>query len=127
MRREKVLANECIEKMIEADRVILSSPVYFNDVTAEMKALLDCAGFVSRANGGMYRNKVGAAWVSMRRDGAIHTLDIMNPLFLGGEMIIVVRGIPPSSAEPYAFKLSSLSDSHHGWPGKFCRAGGNRR
>jgi multimeric flavodoxin WrbA len=46
------IANECIEKMIEADGIILGSPVYFTDVTAEMKALIDRAGFVS-INGGM--------------------------------------------------------------------------
>jgi multimeric flavodoxin WrbA len=34
------MANECIDKVIEADGVILGSPVYFADVTAEMKALI---------------------------------------------------------------------------------------
>ena len=85
--------NECIEKMIEADGIILGSPVYFADVTAEMKALIDRAGFVSLANGGMYRNKVGAAVVALRRSGAIHTLDSMNHFFLAGQMIIIGRGI----------------------------------
>jgi len=33
--------------------IVLGSPVYFTDVTAEMKALIDRAGFVSIANGGM--------------------------------------------------------------------------
>jgi len=86
-------ANECIEKMINADGIILGSPVYFSDVTAEMKALIDRAGFVSRANGGMYKNKVSAAVVSLRRTGALHTLDTIYHLFLGAEMIIVGRGI----------------------------------
>jgi len=87
------IANECIEKMIEADGIILGSPVYFTDVTAEMKALIDRAGFVSRANGGMYRNKVSAAVVALRRSGAMHTLDTLNHFFLAGEMIIIGRGI----------------------------------
>ncbi|MBI4595417.1 MAG: flavodoxin family protein [Candidatus Tectomicrobia bacterium] len=86
-------ANEYIEKMIEADGIVLGSPVYFNDVTSEMKALIDRAGFVSRANGGMYRNKVGAAVVALRRNGAVYTIDSMNHFFLAGEMIIVGRGI----------------------------------
>jgi multimeric flavodoxin WrbA len=42
------IVNECIEKMIEADGMILGSPTYFTDVTAEMKALIDRAGFVSQ-------------------------------------------------------------------------------
>jgi multimeric flavodoxin WrbA len=86
-------ANECIEKMIEADGIILGSPVYFTDVTAEMKALIDRAGFVSSANGGMYKNKVGAVVVAVRRSGATHTLDTMSHFFLAGQMIIIGRGI----------------------------------
>jgi multimeric flavodoxin WrbA len=87
------IANECIEKMIKAEDIILGSPVYFTDVTAEMKALIDRAGFVSMANGGMYKNKVGAAVVAVRRSGAVRTLDTMSHFFLAGQMIIIGRGI----------------------------------
>jgi multimeric flavodoxin WrbA len=87
------IANECIEKMTKAEGIILGSPVYFTDVTAEMKALIDRAGFVSMANGGMYKNKVGAVVVAVRRSGAIHTLDTMSHFFLAGQMIIIGRGI----------------------------------
>jgi len=86
-------ANEYIEKMLGADGIILGSPVYFNDVTSEMKALIDRAGFVSRANGRMFKNKIGAAVAAVRRAGAVHTLDTMNHFFLSGEMIIVGRSI----------------------------------
>ena len=86
-------ANDCIEKMVRADGIILGSPVYFADVTAEMKALIDRAGFVSLANNGLYRNKVGASVVALRRTGGIHTLDSLNHFFLAGQMIIVGRGI----------------------------------
>ena len=82
------VANECIEKMIGADGIILGSPTYFTDVTAEMKALIDRVGFVSIANGGMFKNKVGAAVVAVRRAGASHTLDTINHFFLGNQMII---------------------------------------
>jgi multimeric flavodoxin WrbA len=87
------IANECIEKMIKAEGIILGSPVYFTDVTAEMKALIDRAGLVSMANGGMYKNKVGATVVAVRRSGAVHTLGTMNHFFLAGQMIIIGRGI----------------------------------
>ena len=90
---KKDAANEYIEKMVAADGIILGSPVYFSDVTTEMKALIDRAGFVSIANGRMFKNKVGAAVVALRRTGALHTLDTMSHFFLGGEMIIVGRGI----------------------------------
>jgi multimeric flavodoxin WrbA len=85
--------NECIEKMIQADGIVLGSPVYFADLTPEIKALIDRAGFVSMANGGMYINKVGATVVAVRRSGAVHTLDSINHFFLGAQMIIIGRGI----------------------------------
>ncbi len=81
-------ANDCIEKMEAADGILLGSPTYFTDVTSEMKALIDRAGMVGRANGDMYRRKVGAAVVAVRRAGAIHAFDTLNHFFLIGQMII---------------------------------------
>jgi multimeric flavodoxin WrbA len=86
-------ANEYIEKMLGADGIILGSPAYFQDVTSEMKALIDRTGYVSRANGRMYKKKVGASVVAARRSGLIHTMDTMDHFFLSGEMIIVGRAI----------------------------------
>jgi multimeric flavodoxin WrbA len=82
-------ANECIEKMVEADGIILASPTYFADVSTEMKALIDRAGFVARANQDMLKRKIGAAVVAVRRAGAIHVFDTINHFFLIGQMIIV--------------------------------------
>jgi len=80
--------NDCLAKMIEADGIILASPVYFSDVTSEMKALIDRAGLVSKVNGDILQRKVGAAVVVARRAGRIHTLDSINHFFLAGQMII---------------------------------------
>jgi len=86
------LVNTCIEKMSSADGIILGSPVYFLDVTPEMKALIDRAGFVSFANGLLFRNKVGNATVAVRRAGASRTSDTMLHFFLANDMI--VPGLP---------------------------------
>jgi len=80
--------NECIEKMLEADGIILASPTYFSDVSTEMKALIDRAGYVARANDHMFRRKVGAAVVAARRAGAIHTFDTLNHFFFISQMIV---------------------------------------
>ncbi|MGA7828373.1 MAG: flavodoxin family protein [Geobacteraceae bacterium] len=80
--------NEWIQKMRESDGIILASPTYFADVTSEMKALIDRAGYVAKANGEMFRRKVGAAVVAVRRGGAIHTFDTMNHFFLISQMIV---------------------------------------
>jgi multimeric flavodoxin WrbA len=82
------MLNDCIEKMLQADGIILGSPTYFTDVTAEMKALIDRAGLVARANGDMFRRKVGAAVVAVRRAGSIHVFDTINHFFLIGQMIV---------------------------------------
>ncbi|MBI5592446.1 MAG: flavodoxin family protein [Deltaproteobacteria bacterium] len=80
--------NACLEKMWAADGIILASPTYFADVTAEIKALIDRAGMVSRANGDMLRRKAGAAVVVARRGGSIHAFDSMNHFFFISQMIV---------------------------------------
>lgn len=87
-----VLKNDCINdavaKMEAADGIILASPTYFADMTAEMKALIDRCGMVSRANGDLFRRKAGAAIVAVRRAGAINVFDSINHFFLIGQMIV---------------------------------------
>jgi len=82
------IVNTCIEKILAADGVLLGSPTYFSDVTTEMKALIDRCGSVAKSNGDMFRRKIGAAVVSARRAGAIHTFDTMNHFFTINQMIV---------------------------------------
>jgi len=82
------IVNECIEMMLDADGVILGSPTYVADITSEMKALIDRAGLVARANGDMFKRKVGAAVVAVRRAGSIHAFDSINHFFLIGQWIV---------------------------------------
>jgi multimeric flavodoxin WrbA len=90
--------NTWIEKMVEADGIILASPTYFADVTTELKALIDRAGYVSKANGDMLQRKVGAAVVAVRRGGAIHAFDTINHFFFISQMVV-----PGSSYWNFAF------------------------
>lgn len=80
--------SECFETMKAADGLLLGSPTYFSDVTAEMKALVDRAGFVARTGGDLFRRKVGAAVVAVRRGGAIHAFDTLNHFFLISGMVV---------------------------------------
>ena len=80
--------NEYFAKISAADGLLLGSPVYFSDITAGMKALIERTGFVSRANGGILRRKVGAGVLAVRRAGSNHALSSLNYLFLISEMII---------------------------------------
>ena len=82
------IVNECIDKMRAADGIILGSPVYFADLTATLKALIDRAGRVAKANNEMFRRKIGAAVVAVRRAGAIQTFNSINAFFLIEQMIV---------------------------------------
>jgi multimeric flavodoxin WrbA len=80
--------NEIIAKMRDADGIILGSPVYFSDVTAELKALIDRSGMVGGANGNLYKRKVGAGVLAVRRGGAIHALDTIYHFLHLTQMIV---------------------------------------
>ena len=80
--------NDWIAAMQDADGILMGSPTYFADITPELKALIDRAGFVSRSNGHFLRRKVGAAVVAVRRAGWMNALDSINHFFLIGEMIV---------------------------------------
>ena len=80
--------NAYIQKMVEADGIVLGSPVYFSMMSPELKALIDRAGYVALANDYIFKRKVGAAVVAVRRAGAIPTFDAINHFFLISQMII---------------------------------------
>lgn len=80
--------NEIYAKIADADAMVLGSPTYFTDVTAEMKALIDRAGFVAMANGCTLAGKIGAAVVAVRRGGGTHVFDTMNHLFQISQMVV---------------------------------------
>jgi len=82
------LVNKCIDKMIEADAIILGSPTYFACMTAEMKALIDRAGMVARVNDFLFARKIGCAVVANRRAGATNVMDSINHMFLMSKMIV---------------------------------------
>ena len=86
--QEEDMINGCIEKMRQADGIILASPTYFADITPELKTLIDRAGLVNRANDNFLRRKVGAAVIAVRRGGEIHAFDSINHFFLIGEMVV---------------------------------------
>lgn len=85
---DKDFVNKCIEKMIEADGIILASPTYFANVSTEMKALIDRAGMVAKANNALFSRKVGASVVAVRRAGSVNVFDALNKFFFISEMVV---------------------------------------
>ena len=80
--------NAYIKKMMEADGIIIGSPVYFSNVTSEVKAFIDRAGLVARANDNLLKRKVGAGVVAVRRAGATFAFSAINFFFFIQEMIV---------------------------------------
>jgi multimeric flavodoxin WrbA len=74
--------------MVEADGIILASPVYFGSATPEIKALIDRSGRLSGAKGRVFKNKVGGAMTVARRAGQNFTLAELLFFLLNQEMII---------------------------------------
>ncbi len=98
--------NEAIEKMVEADGIVLSSPVYFAGVNGTMKSFLDRVFYVSAVNGSMFRNKVGASLVAVRRSGGLPTFNELNHYLFYSEMAIassnywnVIHGHTPNQIQ----------------------------
>lgn len=80
--------NLFIEKMIGAEGIIIGSPTYFSNVSPEVKTLIDRTGLVARANDHLFKRKVGAAVVAVRRAGATHVYSSINFFFGISHMII---------------------------------------
>jgi len=80
--------NPIIDKMVEADGIILGSPTYVASVSSEIKALIDRACLVSTANGYLFTHKVGASVVAVRRAGSVSAFDTLNHFLLYNQMIV---------------------------------------
>jgi len=79
--------NHWIQMIKSAEGIIIGSPTYFGDMSAQTKAFIDRVGFVSRSNG-LLRRKVGAAVAVNRRAGSLTAFDNINHFFLISEMIV---------------------------------------
>jgi multimeric flavodoxin WrbA len=82
------VTNKCIERILKADAIIIGSPVYNADITADAKAFLEVSSYALGASGRPLKHMPGAAVIAVRRAGAVHSFDSINHFFLINEMII---------------------------------------
>lgn len=80
--------NDIIQKMKEADGIILGSPVHYSAIAGTMKSFLDRAFYVAGVNGGLFRHKVGASVVAVRRSGGLPTFNQLNNFINYSEMLM---------------------------------------
>lgn len=98
--------NDWIQKMKEADGILLGSPVHFSGVAGTMKSFLDRTFFVASVNGSLFRHKVGASVVAVRRSGGLPTMNTLNHYITYSQMIMpcsnywnVAHGMNPGEVE----------------------------
>ncbi|MDC7233650.1 MAG: flavodoxin family protein [Spirochaetales bacterium] len=97
--------NEYIQKMKDADGILLGSPTHYAAIGGTMKSFLDRAFYTAGANGNLFRNKVGAAVVAVRRSGGVPTFNQLNNFLNYSEMMMptsnywnVIHGTKPGEA-----------------------------
>lgn len=78
-----------VPKLLACDALVLGTPVYFNNVTAQLKAFMDRTWSLR----GKLRNKIGGAVVVGRRYGAEGATSAINAFLLKHEMIAANRGV----------------------------------
>ena len=82
------LLNDYFARLAVADGIVIGSPTYFANVSAEVKAFIDRAGLLAIANGYTLRRKVGAAVVASRRAGGTDAFDAINKFFFINQVIV---------------------------------------
>lgn len=99
------LVNDAIQSLKEADGILIASPVHYSAVAGTMKSFLDRTFYVAGVNGGLFRHKVGASLVAVRRSGGLTAFDQLNNFLLYAEMLIpashywnVIHGARPGEA-----------------------------
>ena len=79
--------NSCVQQLKTADGILLGAPVHYAGIAGTMKSFLDRLFFVAGVNGGLFRHKVGASVVAVRRSGGVPTFDALNHYINYAEMI----------------------------------------
>jgi len=95
-------------KLLEADGVIFGTPVYFWNVTAQAKALIDRTYSLYEKSG--LRNKAAGVVVTEQRSGSANAIATFNGFFAIQKMIMVGWADGISGDEGYANKEAVRKD-----------------
>lgn len=90
-------------KIVDADGVIIGSPVYFYNVNAQTKTFIDRVGYLHMARGRKaFKNKVGGAVAVAGSSGTVNALSSILQFLAASGMIIatpLVRAIAPGKGD----------------------------
>lgn len=116
--------NDWVQSMKNADGIVLGTPVHYSGIPGTMKSFLDRAFYVAGSNGNLFRHKVGAAAVAVRRTGGSSTLDGLYHYLTYSEMILatsnywnVIHGRVPGEVEQDAegVQIMEVLGSNMAW------------
>ena len=116
--------NSWIQKIKNADGILIGSPVHYAGIAGDMKAFLDRAFYVQGANDRIFRHKVGAAVVAVRRSGGVTTFDQLNNYLNCSEMLMptsnywnVIHGAKPGEVlqDVEGVQIMSLLGQNMAW------------
>lgn len=83
------MVNEIIDKCIEADAIVLSSPVYHGGISGNMKCVMDRVMLAACCGENKFKHKVGAAFCTLRRSGGLETYQQLLGLMNAMEMVLI--------------------------------------
>ncbi len=124
------VCNELTKLAVEADGIVIGSPVYFAGINGALSALLDR---IWVSSGGKLMYKPGAAVVSCRRGGAGSAFDRINKYFTIQQMPVVssqywnsVHGFAPEHVQKDLEGLQTMRTlgNNMAWLLKSIEAGG---
>jgi multimeric flavodoxin WrbA len=86
---DDAVTHSLIPKLLDADAVVMGSPVYFNNVSAQLKAFMDRTWCVRDR----LENRIGGAVVVGRRYGSESAITAIHSYFTKCQMIPANRGV----------------------------------
>ncbi len=95
------MSHQLIPRVLTAEIMVLGTPVYFNNVSGQLKMFMDRTWYLK----GKLRNRIGGAIVVGRRDGAESAITAIQAFFLKHEMLPANRGV-----HGRAFAVGEIAD-----------------
>ena len=109
--------NMYLEKLMEADGIVLASPVYYGSMTSQLKMILERIGYASQTSGNQLKRKVGAVITVQSRNGGDSVYHELTNFLLQNQMVVcassqltILNGEKPSAIMDDKQGIKALKD-----------------
>ena len=97
--------NALIDAILDADGIIIGSPVYFAGANGALCAILDRVFYAAVEHGGLFAHRPAAAVVNCYRAGATAALDRLTKYFTFSEMPVVSSNYWNMVVDPHSNRV----------------------